>query len=388
MNRKTYFGLLGGLVLIFSNAAQALIQCTAGPTPSHTVPVTPGTLSVGPDMPVGSIIYRGSLGQGIVNSKSGYIRCGNTPPPNVPGEAFTHAISWDMSNTPLPLSSWSVYPYSGKVYETGIPGVGFVAWVSNPALSFTNVAPYRAKYHATIPSNGSFLEISPHPIDFYLIKIGNIPAGSFTLNAAQFPTIRISILGDGDASDNVVPFNIPVSYYNFSGTLQFTQPSCVTPDVNVELGSHEVATFSAAGSTTPWQSFSIQLTHCPRFYGYYNRDTYPVLFNAAGSTRSPDTVNNNFGLKLTPTSSVINNTNGIMAVTPGTNVASGVGIQIAYGTVSSPEPFVFSAEKKLALAKDGESTITVPMLARYIKTDTMVSPGRADGKVTFTINYY
>ncbi|MBC3382244.1 type 1 fimbrial protein [Serratia fonticola] len=386
MNRKTYFGLLGGLVLLFSNAAQALIQCRPGPTPSHTVPVTPGTLSVGPDMPVGSIIYRGSLGQGIVNSKSGYIRCANTPPPNVPGEAFSHTTSWDMSNTPLPLSSWNGYPHAGKVYETGIPGVGFVAWVSHPNFSFTNVAPYRAKYTATMPSDGVGWQIAAYPMDFYLIKIGNIPAGSFTLNAAQFPTLRISM--QGDASDNVVPFDIPVSYFNFSGTLQFTQPSCVTPDVTVELGSHEVATFAAAGSTTPWQSFNIQLTHCPRFNGYYNRDTYPVLFNAAGSTNTPDTVNNNFGLKLTPTSSVINDMNGIMAVTPGSNAASGVGIQIAYGTASSPVPFVFSAEKKLALAKNGESTVTVPMLARYIKTSTTVSPGRADGKVTFTINYY
>lgn len=383
MNRKTYFGLLGGMVFLLSNAAQALIQCSAGPMPSHTVPVTPGTLSVGPDMPVGSIIYQGKMGSGV-NENSGYILCKNTPGPNVPGESFTYTTFYNVSNTPRPLSSWNSSPYAGKVYETGIPGVGVAMVVAGRAI--TASAPIQFTSTTTMYADGQNKKIGIIEIDFMLIKIGTIPPGSFNISAAQFPTFSIS--RSGDATGNVVPFNHPLVNYNFSGTLQFTQPSCVTPDVNVALGSHEVATFSAAGSATPWQNFNIQLTHCPKFSGYYNSSSYPVLFNPSGSTRTPDTVNNNFGLKLSPTSSIINNANGIMAVTPGTNVASGVGIQIAYGTTSSPEPFVFSEEKKLALAKDGESTVTVPMLARYIKTDTTVSPGRADGKVTFTINYY
>jgi type 1 fimbria pilin len=383
MNINIYFGLLGTLSLLSSGTAQALIECSDYSAPSHTVPITPGTLSVGPDIPLGSIIYRGNIGSGV-NEISGYIRCKSTPGPNVPGEAFLYTTSFNISNAPHPLSAWSSTPYAGKVYETGIPGVGIAMVFGNNA--FTSISPYQFNESATIFANGNDVRIGVATFNFMLIKIGVIPAGSFNVSAAQFPTIFISRFGD--ASGNVVPFNFPVVYYNFSGVLRFTQPTCVTPDVDVELGRHEVAAFTAAGSTTPWQNFTIQLTNCPVFSGYYNNSSFPTLFHPSGSTSIPATVSNNFELKLTPTSSIINDTNGIMSVTPAANAATGVGIQIAYGNAGSPELFRFSAGKTFKLAKDGATTLTVPMMARYIKTGSTVNPGRADGKVTFTISYY
>lgn len=383
MNISFYFSLLGGLSLLFSSMAQALIKCSALSAPSHTVPVTTGALSVGPDMPLGSIIYRGNIGSGV-NELSGYINCQSTPGPNVPGETFSYTTSYGISNAPRSLSAWNSSPYAGKVYETGIPGVGIAMLVSGDV--FTATAPVQFTNSARIYANGDNVMIGVGALGFSLIKIGTIPAGNFNISAAAFPTILLRRFGD--ASGNVVPFNFPLVYYNFSGVLRFTQPTCVTPNVDVELGSHDVAAFAAAGSTTPWQSFNIQLTNCPTFSGYYNYSNFPILFNPSGSTSTPATVSNNFGLRLTPTGSIINNANGIMAVTPAANAATGVGIQIAYGTAGSPELFRFSAEKTFTLAKNGVTTVTVPMLARYIKTGSTVSPGRADGKVTFTINYY
>ncbi|MEX2942208.1 fimbrial protein [Serratia fonticola] len=383
MNINIYFGLLGTLSLLFSGTAQALIECSAYSAPSHSIPITPGTLSVGPDMPLGSIIYRGNIGPGV-NEISGYTHCKNTPGPNVPGEVFSYTTSYNISNAPRPLSAWNRDRYAGKVYETGIPGVGIAMVYGNNA--FTSISPYRVNTSATMYLDGRSVKIGVASVNFMLIKIGAIPAGSFNVSAAEFPTIFISRFGD--ASGNVVPFNFPVVYYNFSGVLRFTQPTCVTPDVDVELGRHEVASFTAAGSTTPWQNFTIQLTNCPVFSGYYNNSSFPRLFHPSGSTSTPATVSNNFELKLTPTSSIINDTNGIMAVIPAANAATGVGIQIAYDSAGSPELFRFSAGKTFKLPKNGATTLTVPMMARYIKTGSTVNPGRADGKVTFTISYY
>ncbi|WP_419236366.1 fimbrial protein [Serratia fonticola] len=95
-------------------------------------------------------------------------------------------------------------------------------------------------------------------------------------------------------------------------------------------------------------------------------------------------------MRLTPTTSVIDAANGIMAIDSSVSgAAAGVGIQIGWGNSSqTPTLFNFAGEQTLTLPKDGSPTIRVPLAARYIQTATSVSPGKANGKVVFTINYY
>jgi type 1 fimbria pilin len=69
--------------------------------------------------------------------------------------------------------------------------------------------------------------------------------------------------------------------------------------------------------------------------------------------------------------------------------ATGVGIQIGWGDSSqAPTLFNLASEQALVLPKDGSPTIRVPLAARYIQTAASPTPGLANGKVTFTINYY
>ncbi len=42
----------------------------------------------------------------------------------------------------------------------------------------------------------------------------------------------------------------------------------------------------------------------------------------------------------------------------------------------------------MTLPKDGSPTIRVPLAVRYIQTASAPTPGKANGKVVFTINYY
>ncbi|XQN40152.1 type 1 fimbrial protein, partial [Serratia fonticola] len=63
--------------------------------------------------------------------------------------------------------------------------------------------------------------------------------------------------------------------------------------------------------------------------------------------------------------------------------------QLGWGeSAQAPTLFNFSAEQSVTLPKDGSSTIRIPLAARYIKTSAVLTPGKANGKVVFTINYY
>lgn len=109
-----------------------------------------------------------------------------------------------------------------------------------------------------------------------------------------------------------------------------------------------------------------------------------------GSGTVANSINNSIGVRLTPATNVIDAANGIMAIDSSVSgAASGVGIQIASGSSSqTPTPFNFAAEQRVTLPKDGSSTIRVPLVARYIQTESNIMPGKANGKVVFLINYY
>jgi len=95
-------------------------------------------------------------------------------------------------------------------------------------------------------------------------------------------------------------------------------------------------------------------------------------------------------LTLAPNTSVIDSTNGILSLKTGTDAASGVGIQLAYGseTDTAPEFVNFSSGNNYTVADDALTRRSFPLIARYIQTESEVTAGRADATVTFTINYY
>nr|WP_281269779.1 fimbrial protein [Edaphovirga cremea] len=117
-----------------------------------------------------------------------------------------------------------------------------------------------------------------------------------------------------------------------------------------------------------------------------------MLFDYSTGTGGavPASTNNNIGVRFTPSTSVIDSANGIMATdTSSPNAALGVGIQLGWGSTSGNPALVnFANEKIYQLPKSGSSTLRIPLVARYIQTDVMVTPGTADGKAVFVINYY
>ncbi|EAZ5904259.1 TPA: fimbria/pilus outer membrane usher protein [Salmonella enterica] len=162
-------------------------------------------------------------------------------------------------------------------------------------------------------------------------------------------------------------------------------------DIIVPMGSYDAnQDFDGVGSTTGWIKTNLELKNCPAFYGFYDASNTAQLFNwdQGGASHIPAPTSNTIGAYFAPNTAIVDSANGIMSIdTSAPSSASGVGIQLGWGD-GAPVPFNLSVAQILTLPRDGRSNVSVPLYARYIQTDGIITPGRADGKVTFTISYY
>ncbi len=142
----------------------------------------------------------------------------------------------------------------------------------------------------------------------------------------------------------------------------------------------------------PWVSSSIRLTNCSAaFSGYYDVNNSSVALSGNGVLPEGTRNFNALNLTLTPQSAILDAANGIMAVSSSDDApaAQGIGIQIARGNpTGTPRIFNFLSTYDTYPALGAVGTVNIPLSARYIRTGNDLKPGRADGKVTFTINYY
>ncbi|KFK96584.1 MULTISPECIES: fimbrial protein [unclassified Serratia (in: enterobacteria)] len=383
---KSYFSLLGSLVMLFSNTVQAQVTCQpydASIPRTDTIQLAPMNISAGVDMPNGTMLYRGSWSGAI----PGYqIHCITDAAP----DNYNFTFNLGLTTAPLPLANWTGSPYSGKVYQTGIPGIGVV--ISDGSQGVTIDTPHAnggtrtQEMDATTNDNrilGSIRYIN-------LIKIGPISPGSYSLNSANLPTAKL-FYDNAPGGPNVLGFPIISNILRFQGELTISAQTCATPDVVVWLGSFDAnKTFTREGAVTPWVKTNLTLQNCPTFYGYYNNSNVAALFDygQGGVSNIPASTSNNVGIRLVPNTSVVDAENGIMAIdTSSSESASGIGIQLGWGD-NNPTLFNLSNEQQMILPKDGSKNIVIPLSARYIQTSSVVKPGNADGKVTFTINYY
>lgn len=143
-------------------------------------------------------------------------------------------------------------------------------------------------------------------------------------------------------------------------------PSCIVDagsrNIPVRFGKVPLTSFSARGSPAANydQNFNITL-NCGA--GANMRNTVYLRMDA---TKDPS------------------NEPGVLQITQGgTNVANGVGIQILDNNAATP--VTFGDDALVGQSKDG--AYVLPYTARYFQTGSQVTPGRADGTATFTLNY-
>jgi len=178
------------------------------------------------------------------------------------------------------------------------------------------------------------------PIGFTLFKIGNVKAG--TLPTGPLGTLRA--------------FGMDIVQVSLANTIIFTEVSCKTPSVNVDLGKQYSSKFGDIGSTIGKKAFDIVLSDCPT--------------GLSGISYQLDPVNPAFDLKQ-----------GILALDEGG--ATGVGIQIT----DKNDTVVTLGEVHRFLETEPSGNYTIPLQAAYYKTADKVTPGKANASMQFTITY-
>ncbi|MFK3659283.1 fimbrial protein [Scandinavium sp. NPDC088450] len=337
-----------------------------------TVPLQVSRVTVGPDYPVGSVVYRQEYKPAFASGKNIRITCDSKGVFN---------IYKSYASTPEKLSSWNGEPYAGKVYETGMPGLGAV--VTYSGYSYVNGTPFPNEVQACAPAvENTSCDVPNGHFGFVITVIKTGPVTPGVLNGATLPCPKIAM---GMAGNEV-----PVVNACFSGAVTVVSNTCQTPDVFVNLGTHDTAEFSGKGSATPWVNASIQLKNCPVFYG---ENRFGGAWSEDG-TYSPDSHSsaNQVWYTLRPVQSVIDNAQGIMNIDQSVeNAAKGISIQVASGDKDSPVAVEFGTGFSLDLPSDGSQNIVIPLVSRYIQTASSVrdlKPGLANGQITFLINYY
>lgn len=142
----------------------------------------------------------------------------------------------------------------------------------------------------------------------------------------------------------------------------------ITPSCSVDLGSRNISVefgkvpqsnFKGRGTTTGDRKFNIKL-NCKAGQNAQN-----TVYLRMDATQDPS------------------NEQGVLKITQaGSTTATGVGIQVVD---DKTVPVKFGEEALVGPSMDG--SYVLPYTARYFQTGDKVTPGRADGTATFTLDY-
>lgn len=375
------------VIILLASSAQA--ACTLTTRSGSDIPsgkIVTGTISPSPlnvrmpkDIATGTVIYR------------------------ITAREQTHSYYRPNCNNSMNSSNYytkgqfigavpSVAPITsslGTVYQTGIAGIGFVVLTGylNKKLGEKTYFPSPASNYCETryPTRGCATFARDADITYILVKTGEISGNSIDL--ALLPAVESVTGGENSPGTDIVIFRP-----SLAGVITFTQPTCALAEKSktIKLGSHPASGFTAATPATAWVDASINLINCNHggtqgyaydMMGYSNS---PVLTQI----NSPNTSQATWNLTLTPATTIISDASGIMEIdTSIPNSAAGVGIQLATTNTASPNLVKFSQPVSGTMVSGINQTMKLPLFARYIKTDTSVAGGKANGKVTYTIEY-
>lgn len=276
-----------------------------------------------------------------------------------------------------------------EMFKTGLDGIGVYITGMYGNIYPKSIGSFRqtaGSSSANIYFDLSFLNMTTNEIDFGVIDGSNLPTGR----------IYVTESPSGIYDDSAVL----VATFSFTGAMTIKNPTCNTIDKNIFMGNYTPEHFTGIGSGSPWMDGSLNIICSTQFHGgnlaYSNNVRYD---NATGSWGNTDSewinINNNEPfIQINPVYGYLENNidNGIIALENSSDqAASGIGIQLGYAPYDGAElmpseidpTYLFSRGK----AEINTNVITIPLFARYVQTGDSVSPGRADSKVIYTLNY-
>ncbi|MCS4230545.1 type 1 fimbria pilin [Stenotrophomonas maltophilia] len=351
MKQIRFYRLLTALALC--NAGSALAQSCEHPpewpTAFQIILPLQGTITVGADVPDGTEIYTSRH-----SSASGaFVRCSGGP--------GTVSRTDDYIGSPGRPSAFD------RVYETSIPGVGIAMWYAGTKF------PYNAGNINV--GTGTLTYNFNKSLDFSLYKIGPISAG--VLQGSSLPRARQYTGGAG---------SINLWEAQVVGQLSIVTGTCRVGDVRVPMGDIPQSTFTGIGSHTAWQRYEVPLTGCPAFFG--RRAAY-ARSDSGTVERADLRVANRIGVRLDPSTAILDEARSIIALqpgAPGAPAARGIGIQVAWDD-ESPVAFRAFRDSGLPLTATANGSYRIPLRARYYQVEDLVRGGPANAAMVMTLRY-
>ncbi|SDJ30712.1 Pilin (type 1 fimbria component protein) [Pseudomonas delhiensis] len=369
--------IISTLIAVFCLTSSSLAwSAMCGYAPSNSsgngplvasIPLQASTITVGRDVPLGKEVLRQTF---QVSGKID-LQCDR--------EVWAN-IQYALPTIPLGKSSWVGSPYAGNVYKTDVPGIG---------VAITHLGTVMPSNRDMVLCSGNVSQCTNtitsfvNPIVLSFIKIGEVAPS--TISGASLPTIRV------DVTEKESGNRITLGSFSYVGAVNVVSATCLTPDVPVNLGSHQIGAGTLGPEkTTPFVAFDIVLSNCPAFAGYAAEQ-----WSSAGTGQicqekacmpSGMSATNSLRFRLDPMYGSDFPTKGIVKLDGVEGSATGVGIEIsrpAGGSVVPIGTFVYGPG---VTGVDG-ATYKIPLRARYVQTESKVTPGPANSSVMFTIDY-
>ncbi|CAM4216438.1 fimbrial protein [Serratia silvae] len=357
--------LCGGLCA--QNALAASAGCdwddsSAIKEPLNTRLTIGGYVTVGEDLPIGSVIYS----QRIQTNGNG-------------AKLFCRKGSYDLVSTfttmPYGQSDYSntTFPF---VFNTNIPGIGVALWQGTPDGNSGARLPIPGRLPAYFsPSSDSvfnFTDQHDASVSFniqFIKTAANV--GSGTINSSDLPRFQTSF--DGKGTSLIYQLTAMI------GNLTVIPATCnVGNNYYLPLGEHYPDEFNGIGSTAGNAETEIVLSGCPAFYGTTSFGVF-----------RPNIIN----LKLTPRNGFIDAERGISKLnTTAGDAASGVGVQLSLRQENGNyQTAKFNQNINLAdyitFHEDRGGDYNLGVKATYIQTSAPIQAGRADAQIEFMITY-
>ncbi|MDF3112727.1 type 1 fimbrial protein [Burkholderia semiarida] len=295
-----------------------------------------GTINVDPNVPVGTVLYKGRASDdGIYN-----VKCS--------GKMGT--TTWFTAGTSLALPGGVI-----GVYSTNVPGIGL-----RLVSTFTETG--SAYFPVTLIGSKNTTEWN-YGIE---LMVEVIKTGDFGLG-------MVSGLVGGMKVDG---FNQQVFYFYLKApiVIQPRAPTCSvkTKAINVNMDTVPASQLAAVGATSSEKKMD------------------DIVLTCAGATQIAGTMGKtDMYITLTDVTNPGNRSSTLSLTRDST--ATGVGIQILRGgnTLVSygPDSKEAGNQNQWFVGTYSNATVSIPLKARYVATDAKVGPGTANGAATFTMSY-
>ena len=327
--------LAAGLTLIAAKGACAYTCQTV----TSDIIIQPKALAVQRDLPVGSLISE------VVSDVVTTFHCSNEAP----------ALKFQQAG----IKGYGEYAgnFNGKrVWKTNIEGIGYAVGITPMNGCATG---------ATFYVTGG----NPDNIDqnLYCSNNGILPSQPMKAKAVIkfFKTARNTGVGSVDAKQ-VGSF-----------ILENNRSTWVSPEPKISIASFSVSTLSCTLGST---AINVKMGDVP-VGAFKGVGTWPD----SARTKAfdiPLTCSQGASINLKLDGTVYDATKGMLKLDEATNPAKGVAIQLLY----DDQPVELAKSFKWQTASE-DGTYAIPLKARYVQTDSSITPGAANGSATFTLTY-